>query len=119
MSMNTTTIIGRLSNEPEPRWTAGGTAVCELRVAVDDGDKTSFIPVTCYDKDAESAVKYLSKGRRVAVTGKLVNDEWTGSDGERHWRLHVVARRGGIDYLDAPGATPAGRGETQSERPVE
>lgn len=112
--MNITAVTGRLARSPEVRQTKGGTTVVELRVAVDDkrADKTSFIPVTCYGKLAETAIRYLGKGRLVAVTGRLVVDEWTTDDDQFHSRTYVVARS--VDFLDRPtfeaaaGEPPAG-----------
>jgi len=49
---------------------------------------------------ASTVIRYLTKGRQVAVTGRLSHDEWTTSDGERRSRLYVTARS--IDFLDRP-----------------
>jgi single-strand DNA-binding protein len=113
--MNTTAITGRLARSPEAHQTKGGTAVTELRVAVDDerGAKTSFIAVTCYGKLAETASRYLDKGRLVAVTGRLVVDEWATDDGHRHSRAHVVARA--VDFLDRRPST----GDEGDEAPAD
>jgi single-strand DNA-binding protein len=98
--MNTTTITGRLTSQPQAKATRKGTAVCELRIAVDDQGDTSFVPVTCYGRLAETAGRYLAKGRLVGITGRLVHDEWRSPESERRSRLYVTARS--IDFLDSP-----------------
>lgn len=112
--MNITTIIGRLARDPEAKETRGGTPVCELRIAVEDRDHTSFIPVTCYGKLAESASHYLTKGRLVGITGRLVQDEWRNAEGEPRSRLYVTARS--VDFLDSPEARPP-VGSVEDEEP--
>jgi single-strand DNA-binding protein len=99
--MNTWTGIGRLTDAPEVRYTPGGTAVADLRLAVNyDRDTVDFFTVTTFNKSAENAAEYLVKGQRVAVTGHLKQHQWTDGSGEARSRIEIVADR--IEYLDAP-----------------
>lgn len=93
--MNTTTMIGRLGQDPDIRVTTGGTSVATFRLAVpnpQDDDNPNWIPVKCLGKTADAVATYLSKGDQVAVTGRLESSEWDDNDGQRHWKLEVLAR---------------------------
>jgi single-strand DNA-binding protein len=89
--MNVVVITGNLTRDPELRHTGGGTAVCELRVAVNsrrkDGqtgewvDKPNYFDVTVWGAQGENCANYLSKGRPVAVEGRLDWREWEAKDG--------------------------------------
>ena len=99
--MNTTTVIGRLAQDPEVRFTTGGTAVASFRLAVtnpQDKDKPHWIPVKCLGKTAEAVGEYLSKGNQVGVTGRLESSEWDDKEGQRHWKLEILART--VDFLN-------------------
>lgn len=99
--MNTTTIIGRLAQDPELRSTTGGTAVATFRLAVpnpQDEDKPNWIPVKTLGKTAEAVGKYLTKGNQVGVSGRLESSEWDDKDGQRHWKLEILART--VDFLN-------------------
>ncbi len=99
--MNTTTIIGRLAHDPEIRFTTGGTSVATFRLAVpnpQDDDKPNWIPIKALGKTADAVAEYLSKGNQVAVTGRLESSEWDDNDGQRHWKLEVVARN--VEFLN-------------------
>jgi single-strand DNA-binding protein len=84
-------ITGNLTRDPELRHTGGGTAVCELRVAVNsrrkDGttgewtDKANYFDVVVWGAQGENCATYLSKGRPVAVEGRLDWREWEAKDG--------------------------------------
>ena len=71
--MNNVSLTGRLTREPELRY--GGqdnsTAITRFTLAVDDGKDTDFINIKCFGRTAEWAQKWLSKGSRVEVTGKI------------------------------------------------
>ena len=100
--MNTVQLIGRLTRDPDAGHTAGGTAVTRFRLAVDrpGRDGADFVTVKTWDRLADAAAEHLSRGRRVAVQGRLSHEEWTGSDGRRAERLVVVADR--VEFLDPP-----------------
>lgn len=104
--MNTTSIIGRLAQDPEVRFTTGGTAVATFRLAVanpKDKDQPNWIPVKALGKTAEAVGEYLTKGNQVAVTGRLESSEWDDKEGQRHWKLEVLART--VDFLNTNNKT--------------
>jgi single-strand DNA-binding protein len=90
-NVNVVVITGNLTRDPELRHTGGGSAVCELRVAVNsrrkDGqtgewvDKPNYFDVTVWGAQGENCANYLSKGRPVAVEGRLDWREWEAKDG--------------------------------------
>jgi single-strand DNA-binding protein len=90
-NVNVVVITGNLTRDPELRHTGGGTPVCELRVAVNsrrkDGqsgewvDKPNYFDVTVWGAQGENCANYLSKGRPVAVEGRLDWREWEAKDG--------------------------------------
>jgi single-strand DNA-binding protein len=88
-NMNVVVITGNLKRDPELRHTGGGTPVCELRVAVNSRrkegqewvDKPNYFDVTVWGAQGENCANYLSKGRPVAVEGRLDWREWEAKDG--------------------------------------
>lgn len=98
--MNTVTMIGRLTRDPEAVTTDGGTEICNLRIAVDRrkrDDGAVFVDVKAFNGLAHSCSEYLEKGRQVAVTGRLELDEWTTEDDQKRSRLYVIANS--VEFL--------------------
>lgn len=95
--MNQIILIGRLTKDPELKYTSSGIAVCSFTLAVNrpfakEGDQQAdFITIQTWRKLAENCAKYLSKGRQVGVNGRLQIRSYDGNDGERHWMTEVVA----------------------------
>ena len=99
--MNSVNIIGRVCNDVELRYTPSQMAVAKLNVAVDDGygekKKTYFIPITVFGKQAENCEKFVSKGKKIAVTGKIVTGSYE-KDGRKIHTADVVADR--VEFLE-------------------
>ena len=102
--MNSVQLIGRLTHDPDADHTTSGTAVTTFRLAIDrpGSNAADFLTVKTWDRLAETTAEHLTRGRRVAVQGRLAQEEWVGSDGRRAERLTVVADR--VEFLDAPAA---------------
>lgn len=90
--LNSVTLICRLVRDPELRTTGSGTSVCTLRVAYTQSrkgasgqyeDAAGFIDVSVFGKQADTVVKFLTKGRQIAVKGRLDFREWGEGDGRR------------------------------------
>ncbi len=100
--MNNWTGIGRLTRDPETRYTPDGMGICKFTVAIDDGygekKKTNFIPVTVFGKQAESCEKFLAKGRMVAVEGKIQTGSYEKQDGTKVFTTDVIANR--VQFID-------------------
>jgi single-strand DNA-binding protein len=100
MSFNKIIIVGNLGRDPELRYTPQGTAVCSFSVATsekkrdkggDMQDVTTWFRVTLWGKQAETASKYLTKGKPVYLEGRLRIEEWTDRDGNNRQSLEVNA----------------------------
>ena len=105
--MNNVVLIGNLVRDPELRYTQSGTAFTRFTLAVSRGlskDKKAemeqkgqptadFISVTSWGKTAELVANYLSKGRQLAVQGRIQTSSYEGQDGKRIYRTDVVADR--------------------------
>jgi single-strand DNA-binding protein len=103
-------LIGRLTRDPEIRYTAKGTAVTTLRLAVNhrarEKKETSFFDVVAFGPLAETCGEYLAKGRAVLVDGRLRERSWEAPDGTRRSRIEVLAAS--VEFLDAPPDTGKG-----------
>ena len=96
--MNKVVLIGRLTKDPELRYTPGtGTAVSTVTLAVDRyNSKTQqreadFIPVVVYGKQAESTANHLVKGSQAAVSGRIQTRSYDAKDGTKRYVTEVVA----------------------------
>lgn len=105
-SLNKVLLIGNLTKDPELRYTPNGTAVANLRLAVNRKFKdrtgelkedTCFITITAWDKQAEICNQYLNKGRPVFVEGILQSRSWETGDGQKRSTIDVRAER--IQFL--------------------
>lgn len=100
--MNHVVLIGRLTKEPELRFTQNGSPHCTFTLAVDrisgkDTEKTAdFINCQVWGSQAENFCKYMDKGRQVAIEGRIQVDSME-RDGQRSWYTKVVCQR--IEYL--------------------
>lgn len=92
--LNTISIMGRLTRDPELRYTASSTAVTNFTVAVDRdfGEKqTDFIECVAWKNTAEFVSKYFHKGSMVVVSGRLNSRKWQDRDGNNRINWEVVA----------------------------
>lgn len=103
--MNKVVIIGRLTKDPELKFTPGtGTAVATFTVAVDrrhqkDGKKEAdFIPVVVWGKQAESTSNFMSKGKLIGISGRIQIRNYDAKDGTKRYITEVVADE--VQFLD-------------------
>lgn len=96
--LNRIILIGRLTKDPELRFTQSGKAVCSFTLAVDrpyvgaDGSREAdFINIVVWNKTAENCAQYLAKGKLAAVDGRLQIRSYEGQDGQRRYVTEVVA----------------------------
>jgi len=114
-------LVGNLTRDPELRHTGGGTAVCSLRLAVNtrrkDGatgewtDKPNYFDIAVFGNQAESCAQYLSKGRPVAIDGRLDWQEWEAQDGTKRSKVEIIAE--GVQFLGGRDSSFEGGGENQ------
>ncbi len=101
-SLNRVLLIGNLTRPPELRYTPSGTAVADLRLAVNRAyttqggekrDETCFLTVVVWGKQAEACSNYLDKGSPIFVEGRLQTRDWETRDGQKRNVVEVVAER--------------------------
>ncbi len=101
--MNSVVLIGRLTANPTSH---GGekheSATFRLAIPRPGSDSADFVDIVTFDKLAATCAEWLTKGREVAVVGKLRLNEWTSKDGERRSKVQVVADA--VDFLGKPKA---------------
>ena len=99
-NINRVVLVGNLTRDPELRQTPSGTSVCKLRIAVNTrqkdqsgnwGDKPNYFDVTVWGNQAESCSQFLSKGRPVAIDGRLDWREWDAQDGTKRQAVEIIA----------------------------
>lgn len=107
--LNRVFLVGRLTRNPEVRYTSGGQAVSDLGLAVgrtylsktgEKKEEVCFLDVVVWGRQAETAGQYLTKGSPILVEGRLQMDSWESKEGEKKTRLRVVAAR--IQFLGRP-----------------
>jgi single stranded DNA-binding protein len=93
-NLNSITLVGQLTSDPVRRSLPDGRSVCDLRLAVNDQREQPplFVDVATFGPGADACAKFLSKGRAVAVTGRLVFHEWEANDGSKRSKHHVIGR---------------------------
>src|SRR5436309_1731276 len=128
-NLNVVCVTGNLTKDPELRSTPNGTSVCKLRVAVNsrrkDGqtgewvDKPNYFDVTVWGAQGENCANYLSKGRPVAVDGRLDWREWEAQDGSKRQSIEIIADS--VQFLGSrDGSGGSGNGfQAQSDVPAD
>jgi single-strand DNA-binding protein len=121
-NINVVVITGNLTRDPELRSTPGGTSVCKLRVAVNSRrkegqtgewvDKPNYFDVTVWGAQGENCAQYLSKGRPVAVEGRLDWREWEDKEGGKRQSVEVIANS--VQFLGSRDGGGNGNGFTPS-----
>ena len=120
-NINRVVIVGRLTRDPELRALPSGINVSSLRVACNssrrdtDGnytDRPNFFDVSIYGASAESVNRYMRKGSRVALDGRLEWREWE-TDNQKRQAVSIVADT--IQFLEGPGDRPADGDEQDGE----
>ena len=101
--MNKVFLIGRLSRDPELRHTTSGTAVCQINVAISrpvsqgSEPQTDFINVVVWNKQAENVARYLTKGRQIAIEGRIQTRSYDNNEGKRTYVTEVIASN--VEFL--------------------
>ena len=128
-NLNRVVITGNLTRDPELRHTGGGTAVCSLRVACTTRrkdqssgewvDKPNYFDVTVWGAQGENCANYLSKGRPVAIDGRLECREWQDKEsGKNRQSIDIIAES--VQFLGSrDGGENGGRFTPQSDVPAD
>lgn len=126
--MNKAILIGRLTRDPELRYTTSNRAVCQFTVAIDrpftnqstGNREADFINVVAWDKTGENVGKYMTKGRLIAVEGRIQTRNYDNNEGRKVYVTEVVASN--VQFLESRNAaSQAGNNgfDTMPEPPVE
>jgi single-strand DNA-binding protein len=115
MNINRVLITGNLTSDPDLRMTSGGKSVCNLRIACGTRrkDQTSgewverpnYFDVVVWGTQAENAARFLSKGRAVAIDGRLQWREWETADAGKRQTVEIVADS--VQFLGSAAALPS------------
>lgn len=121
-SFNRVILMGNLTRDPEVSYLPSGTAVADMGLAIDDSyknregemvERTCFVDIKVWARQAETCAQYLSKGSPVLVEGRLQLDKWQTKEGDNRSKLRVRADRvqflggpRGSELSDGPGDAP-------------
>ena len=109
-NINRVVLVGRLTTDPELRALPSGSNVCALRIACnttrknsegDYAEKPNFFNVSVFGLAGESVHRYMSRGRRVAIDGRLDWREWETAEGTKRQAVDIVAES--VQFLDGRG----------------
>lgn len=123
--MNKVILMGRLTRDPEVRYSQGeqSTAIARYTLAVDrrfrrDGDQQTadFINCVAFGRQGEFAEKYLRKGIKIAITGRIQTGSYTNKDGQRVYTTDVVVEE--QEFAESKAASESNSGFAPSERPA-
>jgi single-strand DNA-binding protein len=109
--MNLVVLVGNLTADPEIRYAGNGTAVANIRIAVrrafrkEGGPEADFFRVTIFGKQAEMVEKYLSKGQKVGIEGRIENNNYE-KDGKTVYQDQIIANN--IEFLSPKGSSGGG-----------
>ena len=125
--MNSVQLIGRLTRDPEIRYTDGGASIARFSLAIDrrfkqeNGADADFINIVSFGKTAEYIEKYFHKGMKVALNGRIQTGSYTDKDGKKVYTTDVIAEnvefcesKGNSANNDTPAPAPASDGDFMS-----
>lgn len=120
--LNRVVLVGRLTKDPELRYTPSGVAVATFTLAVNrtfqnqQGEREAdFINCVVWRKQAENAANFLKKGSLAGVDGRLQTRNYEGQDGKRVYVTEVVAE--GVQFLEPKGSGGSGNGNAPRPNP--
>jgi len=127
-NVNVVVVTGNLTRDPELRSLPSGTSVCELRIAVNSRrkdqsgnwtDKPNYFDVTVWGAQGENCATYLSKGRPVAIEGRLDWREWETQEGQKRQAVQIIANS--VQFLGSRDGAEGngGRFQAQSDVPAD
>lgn len=121
-SFNKVVLVGNMTRDPQVRFTPGGSAVCEIGLAINRSwfdknantkkEETTFVDVTLWGRTAEVAGEYLAKGKQVLIEGRLQLDQWDDKEsGQKRSKLKVVGEN--MTMLGGGGGQSNGQPQQQ------
>ena len=107
--MNSVQLIGRLTRDPEIRYTDGGASIARFGIAVDrrfkqeNGADADFINIVAFGKTAEFIEKYFHKGMKIALNGRIQTGSYTDKDGKKVYTTDIVAEN--VEFCESKGTS--------------
>ena len=107
--MNSGQLIGRLTRDPEIRYTDGGASIARFGLAVDrrfkqeNGADADFINIVSFGKTAEFIEKYFHKGMKIALNGRIQTGSYTDKDGKKVYTTDIVAEN--VEFCESKGTS--------------
>ena len=107
--MNSVQLIGRLTRDPEIRYTDGGASIARFGLAVDrrfkqeNGADADFINIVSFGKTAEFIEKYFHKGMKIALNGRIQTGNYTDKDGKKVYTTDIVAEN--VEFCESKGTS--------------
>ena len=107
--MNSVQLIGRLTRDPEVRYTDGGLSIARFSLAVErlfkqeNGADADFINIVSFGKTAEFIEKYFHKGMKVALNGRIQTGSYTDKDGKKIYTTDIVAEN--VEFCESKGTS--------------
>lgn len=122
--MNRVVLIGRLTRDPELRYTSGSNAaVCNFTIAVDrgftgqSGDREAdFIPIVVWNKQAENVKNYLTKGSQIAVEGRIQVRNYDDQNGQKRYVTEVIANN--VEFLGSKNSSSNTSNDSENVEPT-
>lgn len=120
--MNSVNLTGRLTRDPDIRYTDGGTSIARFSIAVDrkftneNGPKADFPNIIAFGKTAEFIEKWFAKGMKIEITGRIQTGSYTNQDGAKVYTTDVVAEN--VGFGESKSASGANRDPEQGNKPV-
>ncbi|GHV34658.1 single-stranded DNA-binding protein [Clostridia bacterium] len=110
--MNKVILMGRLTRDPELRHTPAGSSVASFGLAVDKYSKEAgartadFFDVVCWEKRADFASKYLTKGKKIVLSGRLQQRQWKDKEGNNRSSVEIIAEE--LEFAESKNAEGGG-----------
>lgn len=120
--MNSVQLVGRLTKDPDVRYTDGGTSIarftiaCDRRFKKDGEDSADFISCVAFGKTAEFMEKYFSKGKKLGLNGRIQTGSYTNKDGQKVYTTDIIVDN--VEFVESRGSGDESGGYQPTSRPT-
>lgn len=119
--INKVILMGRLTKDPELRYTNNKTPVCSFTIAVNNGygekQQTDFVNCLAWNKTAEFVTKYFAKGKMIIVIGRITTRSWETQDGKRAYATEVIANE--VNFGESKTSPQLNTPQTAAQPPMQ
>ena len=120
--MNSVQLVGRLTRDPDVKYSEGGSTVARFTLAIDrrfkkeGGDSADFISCVAFGKAAEFLEKRFRKGQRLGLTGRIQTGSYTNQEGNKIYTTDVIAEN--VEFVESKGTSAGDGGSQQRPEPA-